>query len=343
MSVRTAGGRLGCVCVLVSATILLAGCSGSEEDSGDPAASNATPTRAAPTSASATTPRATGASKPSTSPSRVDPPATPPRFRVAAAVRTIRFLAVRTGPREATSPAYRRAADWVEGRFAGYGLDVHGARIHVPAGNSWGVDVDAGTTTNVVATVPDFDPRQPHLVISAHLDTVPQAPGAEDDASGIGVLLELARMAADRETRLPVVFVAFAAEEPRGDGDVWHHFGSRAMVARMPSYERDAVAGMVSMDRVGVGSVVPVCNGASSSTAVRGQLLRTAARVDVPALACTSSSSDHWSFELAGMPAARVGGTSYAAYHSAADLPSVINPAQLARVGRLLWAWIEAR
>jgi Zn-dependent M28 family amino/carboxypeptidase len=224
--------------------------------------------------------------------------------------------------------------------FEAYGYDVRRQPVRVPAGNSWGVDVDAGTTTNVIATRPGFDPTKPHLVISAHLDTVPQAPGAEDDASGISVLLELARMSAQDETRLPVVFVAFGAEEPRGDGDALHHFGSRAMVARMPDDQRAAVTGMVSMDRVGVGSVVSVCTAGTAPPVIRGQLVRAAHRAQVRTLACVNDSSDHESFEDAGMPAARVGGTPYAGYHSAADLPAVINPPQLRRVGVLMWAWL---
>ena len=51
-------------------------------------------------------------------------------------------------------------------------------------------------------------------------------------------------------------------------------------------------------------------------------------------------SSDHWSFARAGLPGARLGSTPYAAYHSPADLPAVVDPAQLARTGRLLLAWL---
>lgn len=267
----------------------------------------------------------------------------PPEFRAAAAMRTVRRLAVEIGPREASSTSYRRAADWVAQAFAANGYRVRRPAVPVPAGNSWGIDVPAGMTTNVLATAPGFDPTAPHVVVSAHLDTVPQAPGAEDDASGIGVLLELSRLADVRGTRLPVVFVAFGGEEPRGGGDLLHHFGSRAMVARMPSTQRQAMVGMVSMDRVGVGTVVPVCTGGQEPSVVRGQLLRAGQRAGVPTSACENTSSDHWSFELAGMPAARVGGTSYAGYHSAADLPSVINLPQLRRVGVLMWVWMEQR
>lgn len=258
-------------------------------------------------------------------------------------MRTVRFLALKIGAREAASPAFQRAADWVEQRFRDLGYAVTRQRVGVPAGDSWGVDVAAGTTYNLVATPPGFDATEPHLVVSAHLDTVPQAPGAEDDASGIGVLLELARVAASERTRRPVMFVAFGGEEPRGDGDLLHHFGSRVMVARMPPTERAAVVAMVSMDRVGVGAVVPVCMAGSLLPTVRGQLRLAANRVHVPTLLCVNASSDHESFDEVGIAAARVGGASYAGYHSPADLPPVINVPQLGRVGRLMWEWMRGR
>ena len=56
-----------------------------------------------------------------------------------------------------------------------------------------------------------------------------------------------------------------------------------------------------------------------------------------------SRSSDHWSFVRDGLPAARLGSTPYAAYHSAADVPGVVEPAQLRRTGRLLLAWLSPR
>lgn len=280
------------------------------------------------------------ASKPPRTPNGTHPKPEGATFRLSAALRTIRFLATQVGPREASSAAYRRAAAWVQERFEANGYRVRRQRLAVPAGNSWGVDVRAGTTWNVVATAPGFDRTAPHLIVGAHLDTVPQAPGAEDNASGISVLLELSRLAATVGTRLPVMFVAFGAEEPRGDGDALHHFGSRAMVARMPAEERRAMTGMVSMDRVGVGTVVPVCAGGLRPPVLRSAVLRAANRAGVDAQACVNQSSDHWSFELAGMPSARVGGTSYAGYHSAGDVPAVVNPAQLRRVAALMWSWL---
>jgi len=269
-------------------------------------------------------------------------PAPPERsYDVSVAMRAVRHLAGDIGPRQATSPAFREAADWVADQLERTGYDVHRQRFAVPGGVSWGVPVAAGRSQNVVATEPGFDPTQPHLVVGAHLDTVPQAPGAEDNATGVGVLLALART--DLEERLPVVLVAFGAEEPRGPTDAEHHFGSRHYVASMSPAERQAVRGMLSLDRVGVGSVIPV-GSAGESDAVQRQALRAAERAGVPARAVAGQrSSDHWSFVRAGLPGARIGSTPYAGYHSAGDVPSVVNRAQLDRVGRLVIAWLRGR
>jgi aminopeptidase YwaD len=266
------------------------------------------------------------------------PVVAPDDLRPGIALAAVRHLAGDIGRRHATSPAFRRAAAWVAAQLRGYGLDVRRQAFRVPGGVSWGIPVDAGSSANVVATPPGFDSRRPHLVVSAHLDTVPQAPGAEDDASGVGVLLAAADALAERRTPLPVVLVAFGAEEPRGPTDADHHYGSRAYVAALDPAERRAVRGMISLDRVGVGRVVPVCT--AGDDAARAEALAAGERARVPTLRCENTSSDHWSFVLAGMPGVRIGGTPYTAYHSAADVPAVVNPAQLRRTGRLVLAWL---
>jgi Zn-dependent M28 family amino/carboxypeptidase len=256
-------------------------------------------------------------------------------------MRDIRTLAKDIGRREATSAAFYQAADLVQRRFDDLGYATSRQAVRAPAGVSWGVPVEAGRSVNVIADPPDLDLDQPHLVIGAHLDTVPQAPGAEDNASGVAVVLELARLASRADTRLPVRFVAFGAEEPRGEGEAWHHFGSKRYIDLLDAGGRQALRGMVSLDRVGVGApAVPVCTGGTGSTKVQRAVLEAASSVDVPAEECVNTGSDHYSFELKGMPAARVGGVSYGAYHSEADLPKVVDPDQLDRVGRIAWAWL---
>ena len=133
--------------------------------------------------------------------STTSPPTTttappPPRFEVGRVLADIDHLAEEIGPRHATSKAYVVAAGWVEGRLERLGYTVARQPVAAPAGNTWGVDVPAGNSPNIVADPPGFDPTKPHRVVGAHLDTVPVAPGAEDNASGVAVLLELARVAA---------------------------------------------------------------------------------------------------------------------------------------------------
>jgi Zn-dependent M28 family amino/carboxypeptidase len=256
---------------------------------------------------------------------------------------TVRYLALRVGPREASSGAYRRAAHWVESELSDLGYDVQRQRVRVPAGNSWGVDVPAGVSTNVIGEPAGFDPTEPHIVVGAHLDTVPQAPGAEDNASGVAVVLELARMASLRQPDVPVRFVAFGAEEPRGEGDDLHHFGSTRYVELMRRSERRALVAMVSLDRVGTrGPYVPTCSGLGGDTGVRDQLARSARTLGLEAQLCDdNTTSDHWSFTKAGLPSARLGSIPYAGYHSPADLPGMVDRSQLERVGRTMWHWLR--
>ncbi len=256
-------------------------------------------------------------------------------------MRTVRFLAATVGPRLATGPAFGRSARWLERKLESLGYDVTTQSFPVPAGDSWGVPVEAGTSVNVVATPPGFDAESPYVVVGAHLDTVAVSPGAEDNASGIAVLLETARRAAAAPPALPVVFVGFGGEEPRGTGDAEHHFGSRHYVDQMTRSERRRLRGMVAMDRVGVGEVVPIGFVPGADTSVRTGLALAAARLDVRSSVGENTASDHESFADEGMPAARLGSTSYAAYHSSADRPDVVGPAQLRRVGRVLWEWLR--
>jgi Zn-dependent M28 family amino/carboxypeptidase len=254
-------------------------------------------------------------------------------------------LAAEIGPREAASVAFDEAVRYVRARFQSLGYTATVVPVPVPAGDSWGVPVDAGTSGNVIADPPGFDPTEPHVIIGAHLDTVAVAPGAEDNGSGVAVMLELARMAAEQPPDVPVRFIAFGAEEPRGSGDDMHHFGSQNYVAALSAAERRAVEAMVSLDRVGVrADAVPVSSGGSGSTAVLEALLAAADRAGAPARQGDQNrASDHWSFEKADIPAARLGSVPYAAYHSADDLPRVVDERQLDRVGTITWAWLQTR
>ena len=316
----------------------LAACTGAEPEPIRPSV----PTSTSPPASPAPTP---------TTPAPSEPPAPPPRadpddVRARTAMATVRHLARTIGPRPGTTPAYHRAARWVEARFGELGWTVERQEFEVPggfsvAGPTDGLPVEAGTSVNVIATRGDVVPGEPWLAVGAHLDTVPTSPGAEDNASGIGALLAVAEAIAGRRTRLPVVLIAFGAEEPRGRSDDDHHYGSRAYVATLTPAERRGLRGMVSLDRVGVGDVVPV-GSVEDGDPLRDELVAAAGRVDVPVVAeADQKSSDHWSFVRDGLPGVRLGSTPYGGYHSPDDTVDVVEPAQLERVARLVVAWLR--
>jgi Zn-dependent M28 family amino/carboxypeptidase len=171
---------------------------------------------------------------------------------------------------------------------------------------------------------------------------VPVAPGAEDNASGVAVMLQLAAMVSQQPAALPVQFIAFGAEEPRGSGDALHHFGSRQHVADLSRSERRAIQAMVSLDRVGVRArYVPICTATERGTRLRDAIRAAARRDDIATRACTNYTSDHWSYAKAGVPAVRLGSIPYAGYHSRGDVPSVVDRRQLDRVGSTVWVWLR--
>jgi Zn-dependent M28 family amino/carboxypeptidase len=241
------------------------------------------------------------------------------------------------------SANYRRAAAHVSKGLRALGYDVREQRVPMPAGTSWGVKVPGGHTTNVIADPPGFDATAPHVVVGAHLDTVPQAPGAEDDASGVAVTLELARMLRQQPAALPVRLVVFGGEEARGGGGTLYAFGSRFLVRSLTPDQRDAIVGMVALDRVGVrAQSAPVCQGDRGPGTLAAAIRAAARDAGLATTECHNRASDHVSFEAVGVPVARLGSVPYAAYHSSADVPSVVDRRQLARSGNVVWAWLRS-
>lgn len=122
-------------------------------------------------------------------------------------------------------------------RLAGEGWDVEGYRHTTPA------DPTPLELVNVLATLPGADPGAPVRELGAHYDTVPFSPGANDNSTGVAIVLEVARLLADAGTEAPVRFVLFGAEE-------CGLIGSRAHVAALRA-RGEAVAGLLNLDTVG--------------------------------------------------------------------------------------------
>lgn len=66
---------------------------------------------------------------------------------------------------------------------------------------------------NVIGTLDGTDAGRPWVVVGAHFDSVSGSPGADDNASGIAALLEVARLLAPRNLAATVQLVGFNLEE----------------------------------------------------------------------------------------------------------------------------------
>src|SRR5215475_7971925 len=110
------------------------------------------------------------------------------------------------------------------------------------------------TITNVIATLQGTATPARYYVVTGHLDSrvtdvldfTSDAPGADDDGSGVAVVLELARVFATHQFPGTIVFATV-------DGEEEGLFGSSFMAAQMAAAGND-VQGMFSNDIVGTGN-----------------------------------------------------------------------------------------
>jgi len=102
--------------------------------------------------------------------------------------------------------------------------------------------------SNVIGTTAAAADTTSFYVVGAHYDTVQTTPGADDNASAVAVMLELARRSLKAELKAPVLFVAFTLEEP--PAHLTRHQGSRAFV-RQTRESGDRVRGAIILEMVG--------------------------------------------------------------------------------------------
>ena len=91
-------------------------------------------------------------------------------------------------------------------------------------------------------------PASGYYILGAHYDTVAGTPGADDNASGVAVLLETARLAASLSPAPPWAFVGFTTEEP--PAFFTPYMGSR-FYARRAREQGHSIKGMLCLEMVG--------------------------------------------------------------------------------------------
>lgn len=187
---------------------------------------------------------------------------------------TARTFARRLPPRVADTWGDIRAREFITGTFQQYGyfplsqefiFGSGAARLH---------------SANIIAVKEGGSAKR--LIVGAHLDATAKGEGYVDNATGIGLLLELAARVKPRSTPYTIVFVAFGAEE-RGLA------GSRHYARVMSSLERRATIGMIDLDAVAGGADLLVSSRFGGPTWLRDDALAAAQDLDVPLATTTAA------------------------------------------------------
>ena len=215
-------------------------------------------------------------------------------FSAERAMRHVRAIAAR--PHPIGSAEQRRVAEYILGELATLGLAPQ-VQEATAVGTRY---PSAGRVRNIVARVPGTQPGGPAVLLMAHYDGVPAAPGAGDDASGSSVLLETLRALEASPPLRHDVIALFA------DGEEAGLLGAAAFVREHPwakdvaftlNFEARGTTGPSLMFETGAGNLdgiralrrVGGARATSLSTFVYRQLpndtdLSETARLDKPAM-----------------------------------------------------------
>ena len=234
-------------------------------------------------------------------------------------------------------------------------LEAHGYRV-----SRQGYDVHRMRVSNLEAVQPASHDAAESIVVGAHYDSVTGCPGANDNATGVAAMLELARRFAGRSSLRAIRFVAFVNEEPpffqtASMGSLVYANAARARGDRITAMLALETMGYYSDERGSqqypgsmrlwfpdtgnfIGFVANLGSSRLLWQAKRAFKARTAFPLQSAALPAAVPGvgwSDHWAFWQAGYPAMMVTDTApyrYPWYHTNEDTPDKISIDGLARV-----------
>ena len=236
--------------------------------------------------------------------------------------------------RKAGSEGETAAAQYVSAQFEAAGAEL----LSDPDGDLFGLRQESGDTLrsrNVIAWIPGYDPdlREHYIVIGARLDNsgtmtlnVDGSPvtktfyGANGNASGVSMMLQLARKLSDARVllRRSVVFAAFGSSLEGGAG-AWY-FLNRSFAGA------GSIDAMVNLDMLGTGSRGFYAYTASNRdlNAVIAELAGTLQPVQPKVVSLEPVNSDHRAFYDKEIPAVFFTTGMYPEYRSDSDTESII-------------------
>jgi aminopeptidase YwaD len=196
---------------------------------------------------------------------------------------------------------------------------------------------------NVCAMVKGTAVPDSFIFITAHYDHLGQLgrhtyfPGANDNGSGVSMLMELAAYFKAHPQRYSVVFVAFGAEEPGLIGS--HYFTENPLVGL------DAIHFLINLDLLGTGDDgMMVVNGSVYTEAfdLLGRINKAQNLLPAIRQRGKAANSDHYFFSEKGVPSFffyTLGGIS--AYHDVYDIPATLPLTRYKEVFRLISSFVE--
>jgi hypothetical protein len=201
--------------------------------------------------------------------------------------------------------------------------------------NSWQTQ---GAVYNFMAMVPGHDSkrREETILIGAHRDHFGRQgglvfAGADDNASGTAVLLEVARALSKMKPRRTIVLVSFSGEE---QGLLGSRFYVREPVRPLP-----ATKAMINVDHAGVGNgrlTVGLTDLPRETAMIAGKTAGLAEKLDLFGF---FPGGDHVPFKEAGIPtAAVVSGGPHPDFHQSTDTADKIKPEILESTARFVLA-----
>ena len=260
-------------------------------------------------------------------------------------------LAGEIGERNVFHPdALEAAATYVEQSLIGLGYEI-GRQPY---------DAHGVTVRNIDATLPGVSRPDEIIVVGAHYDSVHDAPGANDNATGVAAMLEIARVLKDEKLPRTIRFVAFVNEEPpffQSDlmGSVVYakrcrQRGEKVVAMLTPEtigYYSDSAGsqhypGMMGAFYPKVGNFIAFVGETGSTQLVERCVASFRRHTKFPSEGGAAPASiegvgwsDHWAFQRQGYPALMITDTApfrYPHYHTRQDTPDKIDYGRMARV-----------
>jgi len=259
-----------------------------------------------------------------------------------------------------------RAADYIVARFQAYGYNVDIQEYTVPAKalrSYWDVSgYEKQVYKNITAELKGTDKSDEIIVVGAHYDSVPVSgcKAANDNASGVAAILELAKNFARTPQSRTIRFVGFTNEEPPF---FWTKYMGSYVYAKECKSRNENITAMLTPETIGCYSdekgsqrypfplslfypsegnfIAFVAN--SKSRELTRQCVKTfrenarfpSMGACLPMVVPRIGSSDHWSFWQMGYPALMITDTApyrYRHYHKTSDNPENMDFAKMARV-----------